>query len=536
MSFLFKSNSNSSNNNGRDVNSNVPTPTQSPPLPNVMSAPQAVPMVRPSSGHHHLPPHHLQQHGEDRSGADSPSARMPTFHSSISNSSSFSSVNNLLGGSSLASSGSSYNNAVGGVGGSGQRKSGSSAPGTPPNELAAVTRQSSVSSVGLSSSSSSSTAPMQMPHASLLMGKHVSASGSLHNIYHSNVIMTPSSSLPSTPNTSARYMEAIPNFAAAAAAPGMPGELSFANIAHHHQQQSQMAPLPSYALHAPLAQAATSASSTSAVRASPTGSPSSSPPPHALQQQQLSVALKMPPTPSAPASAAMAISPVNEEQTHQQSTAAATPNDEVSQIRAMFASRALSRSIFTLGDTLGTGTFGRVRIVTYTHPSPAASSTAVAVSAVPVPAGAVSSSGKPMYFALKMLKKSEIIRLKQVEHIKAEKAILSRIAHPFIVNLYSAFQDERNLYMTMEYVIGGELFSQLRKVGRFSNDTARFYAGEIVLALSYLHDRHIVYRDLKPENLLIDKEGHIKVRSQTHSVRDDDSDGKTWGFSRPAAR
>jgi hypothetical protein len=341
-------------------------------------------------------------------------------------------------------------------------------------------------------------------------------------------------------------MEAIPNFAAAAAAPGMPGELSFANIAHHHQQ-SQMAPLPSYALHAPLAQAATSASSTSAVRASPTGSPSSSPPPHALQQQQqLSVALKMPPTPSAPASAAtaMAISPVNEEQQqsqpHHQSTVAATPNDEVSQIRAMFASRALSRSIFTLGDTLGTGTFGRVRIVTYTHPSaatttPATSSTAVAVSAAPVPAGAAS-SGKPMYFALKMLKKSEIIRLKQVEHIKAEKAILSRIAHPFIVNLYSAFQDERNLYMTMEYVIGGELFSQLRKVGRFSNDTARFYAGEIVLALSYLHDRHIVYRDLKPENLLIDKEGHIKVRSQTHRVRDGDS-GKFGGiFERPPVR
>jgi serine/threonine protein kinase len=97
----------------------------------------------------------------------------------------------------------------------------------------------------------------------------------------------------------------------------------------------------------------------------------------------------------------------------------------------------------------------------------------------------------PRYFALKMLKKSEIVRLKQVEHIKAEKAILSRVAHPFIISLYSTFQDEHCLYMSMEYVIGGELFSQLRKCGRFSNDTARFYAAEIVLALQYLHSKNV---------------------------------------------
>ena len=93
-----------------------------------------------------------------------------------------------------------------------------------------------------------------------------------------------------------------------------------------------------------------------------------------------------------------------------------------------------------------------------------------------------------------MLRKSEIIRLKQVEHIKAEKSILSQLVHPFIVTLYVSFQDEHHLYMLMEYVIGGELFSQLRKVGRFSNDTARFYAAEIVLALQYLHGKNIVYR------------------------------------------
>lgn len=137
---------------------------------------------------------------------------------------------------------------------------------------------------------------------------------------------------------------------------------------------------------------------------------------------------------------------------------------EVQRLRKHFGSLQLQKSTFTVGDTLGTGTFGRVRLVSYRHK-------------------------KTLYFALKMLKKSEIIRLKQVEHIKAEKAILSRIAHPFIVNLYTSFQDERNLYMLMEYVIGGELFSQLRKVGRFSNETSKFYAAEIVLALAYLHEQ-----------------------------------------------
>lgn len=164
-----------------------------------------------------------------------------------------------------------------------------------------------------------------------------------------------------------------------------------------------------------------------------------------------------------------------------------TAHAEVQMLREHFESvRPLSVKKFLLGDTLGTGTFGRVRLVTYYHK-------------------------KALYFALKMLKKSEIIRLKQVEHIKAEKAILTSIAHPFIVNLYCAFQDEKSLFMLMEYVIGGELFSQLRKVGRFSNDTSRFYAAEIILALQYLHDQNIVYRDLKPENLLIDREGHIKI-------------------------
>lgn len=72
-------------------------------------------------------------------------------------------------------------------------------------------------------------------------------------------------------------------------------------------------------------------------------------------------------------------------------------------------------------------------------------------------------------------------------------------------------QDDKRLYIVLEYVVGGELFSHLRKAGKFPNDVAKFYAAEVILAFEYIHSMDILYRDLKPENLLLDVGGHIKI-------------------------
>jgi len=93
-----------------------------------------------------------------------------------------------------------------------------------------------------------------------------------------------------------------------------------------------------------------------------------------------------------------------------------------------------------------------------------------------------------------------------------EREILEKFDHPFIMGLEFAFQDATRLYLIMEFVNGGELFYHLRQhKGGFGEERARFYAAEIVSALEYLHKSGVVYRDLKPENVLIDSEGHVRL-------------------------
>ncbi|XP_077987312.1 cAMP-dependent protein kinase catalytic subunit PRKX-like [Glandiceps talaboti] len=149
--------------------------------------------------------------------------------------------------------------------------------------------------------------------------------------------------------------------------------------------------------------------------------------------------------------------------------------------------------------TIGTGTFGRVVLV--------------------------KDKVTKEYQALKLMNISDVIRLKQIEHVQSEKAILQQVQHPFIVNLLWSYHDDTFLYMLLEYVSGGELFTYLRNAGRFNAAMGVFYAAEIVCALEYLHKQDMVYRDLKPENILIDRDGHIKITDFGFAKKLED---KTW--------
>jgi protein kinase X len=113
--------------------------------------------------------------------------------------------------------------------------------------------------------------------------------------------------------------------------------------------------------------------------------------------------------------------------------------------------------------------------------------------------------------AIKLMQKSEIIKLKQVDHIYSEFNLLQEIDHPFIVNLKGISQDTKFLYLLLEYIPGGEMFSILRQLGTFPITQARFYAAQIIVFFDYLHSKNIIYRDLKPENILINLDGYLKM-------------------------
>ena len=112
---------------------------------------------------------------------------------------------------------------------------------------------------------------------------------------------------------------------------------------------------------------------------------------------------------------------------------------------------------------------------------------------------------------MKILVKQKIVKLKQEEHTLNEKRILEAISHPFIVQLEYHFKDNSNLYMVLEFASGGEMFTHLRKVGRFTESHSRFYAAQVILAFEYLHHLDIIYRDLKPENIILDDRGYLKI-------------------------
>lgn len=114
-------------------------------------------------------------------------------------------------------------------------------------------------------------------------------------------------------------------------------------------------------------------------------------------------------------------------------------------------------------------------------------------------------------YAIKILKKEVIIQKDEVAHTITESRVLQTTNHPFLISLKYSFQTNDRLCFVMQYVNGGELFFHLSRERIFPEERTRFYGAEIISALGYLHSQSIIYRDLKLENLLLDKDGHIKI-------------------------
>ncbi|KAD2393230.1 hypothetical protein E3N88_40207 [Mikania micrantha] len=114
-------------------------------------------------------------------------------------------------------------------------------------------------------------------------------------------------------------------------------------------------------------------------------------------------------------------------------------------------------------------------------------------------------------YALKIMDKKFITKENKTAYVKLERIVLDQLNHPGIVQLHFTFQDTYSLYMALESSEGGELFDQITRKGRLTDDETRFYANEIVDALEYIHKLGLIHRDLKPENLLLTSDGHIKI-------------------------
>lgn len=145
----------------------------------------------------------------------------------------------------------------------------------------------------------------------------------------------------------------------------------------------------------------------------------------------------------------------------------------------------MKKSMFVKIKTIGIGAFGEVALVRKVDT-------------------------KQLY-AMKTLRKADVLKRNQAAHVKAERDILAEADNEWVVKLYYSFQDKDNLYFVMDYIPGGDLMSLLIKFGIFEESLARFYITELVVAIESVHKMGFIHRDIKPDNILIDADGHIKL-------------------------
>ena len=145
----------------------------------------------------------------------------------------------------------------------------------------------------------------------------------------------------------------------------------------------------------------------------------------------------------------------------------------------------MDKSMFTKIKPIGVGAFGEVTLVRKLDTN--------------------------QFYAMKTLRKADVLNRNQVAHVKAERDILAEADNEWVVKLYYSFQDKDNLYFVMDYIPGGDLMSLLIKFGIFKEPLARFYIAELTCAVESVHKMGFIHRDIKPDNILIDRDGHIKL-------------------------